>query len=510
MNNYIIFIVLLFSFFSCNQNTSKDNNKINILNDSIKTYDIDTIKQKTKSKIKLNSKYDALAKFVAGIQTTEYNSIQSKDFYKKYAKNVDNAWNRTNKSKIDSIKHWIQKHDITIPSDTNTLFYPFSGPDFLYANAFFPYSKEYVMFGLEKTGSIPDISNISDELLSAYLNQISYALRFINNKGYFVTKQMEKDLSNNGLDGTLHILLFYLARTNHKISDISYVHIDNYGSTHINKKNIDYTNYVGGIKITFNENNSIMKKTLYYFPINVSDDNIKKNMEFLYFITKLGAKNTYLKSGSYILFDKEFSLLRNLILNQSKKILQDDSGLPFRYIDKNKYEIRLFGTYSQTMKIFSSKYQKDLKKALNLEKRNKKLPFRIGYNSWYDEMVLIYAKQVSNEKKTKNRKSFKDKALVDEKNNIDTSHNGIIYRVQIKSSYSKIDFHSPMFKGLPSIDYYILNGVYKYTCGLSYNLSDIQKIKNKAINKGFRDAFIVTFYKNKRIPLKKAMQIDKE
>ena len=61
-------------------------------------------------------------------------------------------------AKVDSrqigrIHTWSQAK-LTSPSPV--LFYMFSGPDFHYAQAFFPSASTYVMSGLEPVGSIPD------------------------------------------------------------------------------------------------------------------------------------------------------------------------------------------------------------------------------------------------------------------------------------------------------------------------------------------------------------------
>ena len=58
------------------------------------------------------------------------------------------------------IKAWSQAK-LTPPSPV--LFYMFSGPDFLYANAFFPNASTYVMSGLEPTGPVPDLTKLSRE-----------------------------------------------------------------------------------------------------------------------------------------------------------------------------------------------------------------------------------------------------------------------------------------------------------------------------------------------------------
>jgi len=38
------------------------------------------------------------------------------------------------------------------------MLYMFSGPDFLYANVFFPEATTYVLSGLEPVGGMPDVS----------------------------------------------------------------------------------------------------------------------------------------------------------------------------------------------------------------------------------------------------------------------------------------------------------------------------------------------------------------
>ena len=60
------------------------------------------------------------------------------------------------------IRAW-SRMKLTAPSPV--LFYMFSGPDFLYANAFFPDASTYVMSGLEPTGPIPDLKKLSLSLI---------------------------------------------------------------------------------------------------------------------------------------------------------------------------------------------------------------------------------------------------------------------------------------------------------------------------------------------------------
>ena len=41
--------------------------------------------------------------------------------------------------------------------NAKVIFYPFSGPDYLTAHAFFPNADKYVMLGLEPVGKLPEL-----------------------------------------------------------------------------------------------------------------------------------------------------------------------------------------------------------------------------------------------------------------------------------------------------------------------------------------------------------------
>src|SRR5262245_58689118 len=70
---------------------------------------------------------------------------------------------------LTRIRAWARQK-LTSPS--SVLFYMFSGPDFLYANAFFPNASIYVMSGLEPTGPIPDLTKLSRETLGHSFRKI--------------------------------------------------------------------------------------------------------------------------------------------------------------------------------------------------------------------------------------------------------------------------------------------------------------------------------------------------
>jgi hypothetical protein len=88
---------------------------------------------------------------------------------------------------------------------------------------------------------------------------------------------------------------------------------------------------------------------------------------------------TMMKSASYLCHMPDFSIIRDLIIANAHTIMQDDTGVPFKYYDKSKWNFRHFGVYTQPIPLFASRGQIDLRNAV--QGIEKPITFRYGYNS---------------------------------------------------------------------------------------------------------------------------------
>lgn len=86
----------------------------------------------------------------------------------------------------------------------------------------------------------------------------------------------------------------------------------------------------------------------------------------------------------------------------------------------------------------------------------------------------------------------------------------IVYRVQLLSSKTQLPLNHPWFKNKKEIFEYEYHGDYNYTWGSSTSRREANKIKNKMRSEGYHDAFVVPFYKNKRISTQEAKAINKK
>src|SRR5262249_7715987 len=96
------------------------------------------------------------------------------------------------------------------------------------------------------------------------------------------------------------------------------------------------------------------------------------------FAAGLKGTATLLKATSYMVHKQEFSIIRDRILSNSTTVLQDDSGIPYRFFDVAAWTVQLYGSYVRPYGSFRWLEQTDLRKAY-LAPGPKPLAFRIGY-----------------------------------------------------------------------------------------------------------------------------------
>jgi N-acetylmuramoyl-L-alanine amidase len=84
-----------------------------------------------------------------------------------------------------------------------------------------------------------------------------------------------------------------------------------------------------------------------------------------------------------------------------------------------------------------------------------------------------------------------------------------VYKVQILSSPTPVDLSKYSDKNLICPHYYMVNNLYKYVSGNFTKLKDATLHQKNLIEHGFKDCFIIAWYKGKRITLEEARQFHK-
>ena len=105
---------------------------------------------------------DATARLLAGMPPRDgaLAEITRDRAWQAHAADMDKAWARLGGEQLAKIREWAPVFLGDAYTSDAPMFYMFSGPDFLYANAFFPAARTYILCGIEPIGALPDLGRM--------------------------------------------------------------------------------------------------------------------------------------------------------------------------------------------------------------------------------------------------------------------------------------------------------------------------------------------------------------
>ena len=334
---------------------------------------------------------DDTAKFLAGMQPSADSPLLplTKDpSWQRHARFFDHAFGQLERRQLSKIRAWSDTH---LAAPKPTMFYMFSGPDFLYADAFYPKATTYVLSALEPPGQVPDLTKLPRGAMGAALYNVERSLGSVLSFSFFITKQMKTDLRASQIGGTLPILYVFLARSGKTIKSVTPVALDAEGQVRTGNENAG-PKASRGARITFTGSDGV-EKTLYYFSTDLSNAGVKSS-GFLKFCSTLAPGNSLVKSASYLLHSGNFTTVRDYILANSATIIQDDSGIPLTNYNARQWQFFPFGRYLGPIGEFPGRYQQSY---ADLFRRAEPIDFGIGYRWRTNESNLLLSVKTPND-----------------------------------------------------------------------------------------------------------------
>ncbi|MEI6667150.1 MAG: hypothetical protein WCP29_03265 [Acidobacteriota bacterium] len=305
-----------------------------------------------------------------------------------HKKDFDTNWAQIEQQRFALMRTWRDKEFKALADGCETLFYPFGGPDFLNAYLIYPSCKSYLLFGLESVGSVPALEKLKVDKIDKGLAQLFEALSDIFKRDYFITRTMESELRTQQVDGTLPVILTFLARLDAKI-----VSIETDGPWNPPAEAAPppppaakpgaakpRSNKLPSVTVSFVGPNSDQIQKVTYIRVDMMNPEYSKRTQLLSYLKGLGPVTTFVKSASYLMHDDRFSMVRTMVLDQSSSLLQDDTGVPFKFFDKNAWTFTFYGKYSAPIRDFNYGFQKDLDAVYKQTGVARDLPFSFGYH----------------------------------------------------------------------------------------------------------------------------------
>lgn len=337
---------------------------------------------------------DDLARFLAGLPGQPGSSFKDAEqdaAWVAHAAQSDQGWRRFLTQRQPLMREFAKANLSGQPFEQRTLFYPFGGPDIMTAQTFFPSATNYVLVGLEPPGSLPDAAAVRADL-PAYLPGLRGSLGSILSKSFFVTREMDQQLRGQAADGLLPVMLIELVRNGNTVRGLRYIGLGDDGRWKERAAHSKPRGLADGVAVEFADASGAVR-TLSYFSLNLADEKLKDNQPFLRLLGQLGPMSAMFKSTSYMPHRNEFSLIRNEVLERASAVVEDDSGIPYRFFDAARWEVKLYGHYEKPYGSFRYLQQKDLRDAFAQRQQVGELPFSIGYGFGRMKSSLIVARK---------------------------------------------------------------------------------------------------------------------
>ena len=340
--------------------------------------------------------YDAratdIARVLAGLapgDAARFDAVTKRPAWRAYRDDVDRKWSQLQKERFSVMRAWSDREVAPAVGPCDTLLYPFGGPDLINAYVLFPGCSRYLLFGLEPVGSMPALEGMGPQALDTLLAELRASLSDVFVRDYFITREMMTELKTPGVNGTLPLLLVFLARVDARLVDIRMESPWAGAEPALNAEQAPgpspsaarrQPQKTAAVTIRFTVPGSTRIQTLTYARVRMEDPEFVKQEALLAYLQRHAPFTTLLKSASYLLHDNQFTKVRGVVLTGSRAVLQDDTGVPFRFFDTSAWNIRLFGQYSPPVNDFNYGRQPDLEAAYRAAAAVRDLPFAFGYH----------------------------------------------------------------------------------------------------------------------------------
>ena len=347
-----------------------------------------------------NRRATATAQILAGITPNPADPALARllelDAWKEHQKWMMAQWSEV-RGRIKTVESWREQELKIANASKKTLLYPFSGPDFFNAYAFFPDHSRYVFFSLERPAALPDVEPVPVQQFAKLLTDVLGAFRDIFERNYFITSYMSKQLTSPWVRGTVPVMATMMALMNRRIIRIEPLDLfPDLTKTYEPPDGQRPRMMLRGVRIEFSNPATASAQQLYYFSLDATDKALEFYPDFLNWVGQNRPASALIKSASYLLHDSQFSKTRAMVLDSADVLVQDDTGIPYRYISQSPWQVKLYGKYHKPIKPMAYGYQKDLDAAFKAKVQTNELPFPFGYHWRGSQGGLILANRERN------------------------------------------------------------------------------------------------------------------
>lgn len=294
---------------------------------------------------------------------------------REYARLAQTRWAQYERRIGAPMQQWAQSE--LKPAKGETVFYPFSGPDFATVQRLYPEAGRYVLVALQRAEAPPALDKAGAAELASFLGRFGEAWKQFAQIGFFRTLDLDEEAKKPGMKaGTTAPLLAFAARAGYRVVSVEPVRVSANGELepHPGARNDPAT--WGSVRIALEA--GARKVVLDYVRMNLADAALEGRPEHRAFVERMAAHRTVLKAASHLLQSARFSTLRNALLERAPSIVQDETGLEYQALVRH-FDVKLYGRFSKPHSLFNQESQRALAEAYQNQADVKPLTFRVSY-----------------------------------------------------------------------------------------------------------------------------------
>lgn len=292
---------------------------------------------------------------------------------KTFQQQTEKAWINYEKQVGQPLLRWAGKE--VAYTGGNTVFYPFSGPDFLTIERVYPNARRYVLVSLQKAlkPSYPD--NMNKKQRQIFEKKLGNVWHKFGRLGFFRTEDLDEDQRNkNSSLGVTTMLMAFAARLDYEVVEVA--------PLRFNTSKAEWEPLPASEPKWNSVRLSLQKEgrkvTLDYLSMDLSDYGLQTQKAQGDWLKLMAGQPTLLKAASHLLQEPYFKMLRDMIVSAAPMVVQDETGLA--YEDLNKIgTVKLYGNFIKPQVLFTSTKQTALAAAYKAAKNKTKLPFAFSY-----------------------------------------------------------------------------------------------------------------------------------
>ncbi len=299
------------------------------------------------------------------------------------------AWDSYEKTIGVPLRKWAAEE--IAPAKGGTVFYPFSGPDFVTVAQMFPEADRYVLAAIQPAGPVVDFGTVSASAAAGFRAKFQAEWAKFGALGFFRTIDLNENTASTVARLTsTPVMMAFAAALGFQVESVRPLRI-NAETAEFEPFDADANTKWSSVRLGLQKEGRSV--TLDYICVDLSDQYLKPPAPELVWIQKMAKNPVLLKAASHLLPKPYFSACRSAIVEGAPLLIQDETGLEYPDL-RRMGEVKLYGRFAGVLKLFNQDSQRELAAAYTAAGQTSPLPFAYSYQKSSDRRSLQVVRRV--------------------------------------------------------------------------------------------------------------------